>query len=319
MAVPTNTALSYSLDGKGNIQDLDKKAWLVQNEDRPFTASIARDSASQRKIDWLTDAIDPVDANNAALEGDDTVPEALVDAAAYDNVAQIFKKGVSISGSQLAITAKGGTVDNIRSMNREVGKKTVSMLNSVEARALSASPKVAGAAGTARQMGGVQTYLKTNVNMGASGVGPTGNGTNANTAGTTRAFTETIFLDGLQAFFTNYGKPKNVLLPPKQKRIFSGCQGVAIRQKTEGLTTIHGVAKEYYSDFGMTEAEISLFLRSSSVIVYDPAFFALSEVRPFQIADLAKTGDSEKKQLLWEGTLQTRNEGVGGLAFHDLT
>ena len=33
----------------------------------------------------------------------------------------------------------------------------------------------------------------------------------------------------------------------------------------------------------------------------------------FQIADLAKTGDSEKKQLLVEWTLEMRNEAAHGI------
>jgi len=36
-------------------------------------------------------------------------------------------------------------------------------------------------------------------------------------------------------------------------------------------------------------------------------------LRDFQVNDLAKTGDSEKKQLLVEWTLEVRNEAAHGI------
>ncbi|KKL56380.1 hypothetical protein LCGC14_2246010, partial [marine sediment metagenome] len=41
-------------------------------------------------------------------------------------------------------------------------------------------------------------------------------------------------------------------------------------------------------------------------------------LRPFQLWDLAKTGDTERKQLLVEYTLEARNEKASG-AVYDLT
>jgi len=40
---------------------------------------------------------------------------------------------------------------------------------------------------------------------------------------------------------------------------------------------------------------------------------ALAYLRPFQTNDLAKTGDSEKTQLLAEFTLEMRNEAAHGI------
>ena len=40
---------------------------------------------------------------------------------------------------------------------------------------------------------------------------------------------------------------------------------------------------------------------------------ATAYLRDFQVADLAKTGDSEKKQLLVEYTLEMRNEAAHGI------
>jgi len=40
---------------------------------------------------------------------------------------------------------------------------------------------------------------------------------------------------------------------------------------------------------------------------------ATAYLRDFQISDLSKTGDSEKKQLLVEYTLEMRNEAAHGI------
>ena len=40
---------------------------------------------------------------------------------------------------------------------------------------------------------------------------------------------------------------------------------------------------------------------------------AAAYLRDFQVADLAKTGDSERKQLLVEWTLEMRNEKAHGV------
>jgi hypothetical protein len=62
----------------------------------------------------------------------------------------------------------------------------------------------------------------------------------------------------------------------------------------------------------------SRFSRDRSALVLDPEYAAVSYLRPFETNDLAKTGDSEKKQILVEYTLEMRNEAAHGVAA-DLT
>ena len=44
--------------------------------------------------------------------------------------------------------------------------------------------------------------------------------------------------------------------------------------------------------------------------VLDPEYAAVAFLRPFQTNELAKTGDSEKTQLLVEYTLEVKNEAA---------
>jgi hypothetical protein len=54
-------------------------------------------------------------------------------------------------------------------------------------------------------------------------------------------------------------------------------------------------------------------MRTRDALLLDPEYMALAYLRPFQTNDLAKTGDSEKTQLLVEFTLETRNEAASGI------
>jgi hypothetical protein len=50
-------------------------------------------------------------------------------------------------------------------------------------------------------------------------------------------------------------------------------------------------------------------------LVLDPEYAALAYLRPFQTNELAKTGDSEKTQILAELTLEVKNEAAHGGIF----
>jgi hypothetical protein len=70
----------------------------------------------------------------------------------------------------------------------------------------------------------------------------------------------------------------------------------------------------YVSDFGNISIVPNRFMRSRDALVLDPEYAALAYLRPFQTNDLAKTGDSERTQILAELTLEVRNEAAHGLA-----
>ena len=52
---------------------------------------------------------------------------------------------------------------------------------------------------------------------------------------------------------------------------------------------------------------------AKDVFIIQRDMMATAYLRDFEIQDLAKTGDSEKKQLLVEYTLEVRNEAAHGI------
>ena len=97
----------------------------------------------------------------------------------------------------------------------------------------------------------------------------------------------------------------------------SGFTGVAAQRYMTGAepTTIVAAAGAYLSDFGLISIVPDRFMRSTDALMLDSEYAALAYLRPFQTNDLAKTGDSDKTQILAELTLEVRNEKAHGGIF----
>jgi hypothetical protein len=179
----------------------------------------------------------------------------------------------------------------------------------------------AGTASTARTMGSLLSWIKTNTNKSSgttAGVDPTTIGVSTRVDGTTRTFTETILKDVVQKVFSSGGTPAALFVGPALKQVVSSFGGIAETRynvKGDAPTTIIGAADVYVSDFGNISIVPSRFMRARDALVLDPEYAALAYLRPFQTNDLAKTGDSDKTQILAELTLEVRNEAAHGGAF----
>jgi len=117
--------------------------------------------------------------------------------------------------------------------------------------------------------------------------------------------------------FSEGGTPKLLVVPPGLKATVSAFAGVAQQRYVTGAepTTIVAAAGAYLSDFGLISVVPDRFMRSRDALLLDPEYAALAYLRPFQTNDLAKTGDSEKTQILAELTLEVRNEAAHGGIF----
>ena len=71
----------------------------------------------------------------------------------------------------------------------------------------------------------------------------------------------------------------------------------------------------YLSDFGQLAITPDRFMRTRDALLLDPEYAAVAYLRPFATNELARTGDSEKTQLIAEFTLEMRNEAAHGGVF----
>ena len=156
------------------------------------------------------------------------------------------------------------------------------------------------------------------------GVAPTTNdGNNTRTEGATAAaFTEQKLKDCVKSVFENGGTPTLLVVPPTQKQVVSTFAGIAAQRyeaPKNAATTIIGAADVYLSDFGTLSVVPDRFMTpdttpdAEQALVLDPTMASVATLRPFESNLLAKSGDSEKHQMLVEYTLQVSNEKAHGI------
>jgi hypothetical protein len=204
-----------------------------------------------------------------------------------------------------------------------MAKAAAEMKRDIETIITANQGQSAGDATTARVMGSLLSYIKTNSSVNGTsvtGVDPTTIGVSTRTDGTTRTFTETLLKDVIQKVFVSGGTPTLAVMRPALKQKVSGFQGnSAYRVNTDNsvgnVTVVAGADLYTKSDFGVFQLIPDRFMRSDDrdVLILDPEYAALAYLRPFQTKDLAVSGDSERSQLLAELTLEVRNEAAHGI------
>lgn len=230
------------------------------------------------------------------------------------NTCQISDKVPRVSGTQNAIR-KAGRGDELA---YQIAKRAKELKRDMESSLLANNAEVGGSSGTARELGGVPAWLTSNLDSAGDATDSTGLGNNARTDGTNRAVTEAMLKTVLASCWDNGGDPDCVMVGSFNKQQFSTFSGNATRFKGAEDRELVAAIDIYDSDFGEVQILPNRFQDANYAFVLQKDLFAVGYLRPFQLHDLAKTGDSERRQLLVEYTLESRNEKGSG-AIYDLT
>jgi hypothetical protein len=219
---------------------------------------------------------------------------------------------IALSGTQSAVDAAGRADE----MAYQIAKKSKELKKDMEFDIIEPNVQAAGSATAARELGSIPTWIKTNGDAGTSGTLSTGSGTDLPGSGTDRDLTETILKTVIQEVYTSGGDLDLLVVPPSVKQVISGFNANTTRFGPADKRVEYAAIDVYSSDFGdiqvvpnrvmaTTDEKLCFLLQSDMA--------AAAYLRDFQIGDLAKTGDSEKKQLLVEWTLEMRNEAAHGI------
>jgi hypothetical protein len=195
--------------------------------------------------------------------------------------------------------------------------------NDMEVAMLANKAKAVGSESVARELAGVESWIATNFNGGTGAVAPTGDGTDTRTAGTLRPFAEIDLKNVLAAIWDQGGNPDCIMLGSFNKQAMSafvggGTSGPAQRTVDGDATRVNTAIDIYVSDFGSLAVKPNRFMVQNSALVLETDMWAMATLAEFQETPLAKTGDSDRVQLLSEYTLEARNEKANGI-ITDLT
>ena len=305
MAQPTNTFDTY--DSIGEREDLSDVIYNISPTDTPFLSSAAKTKATAVLHEWQTDSLAAAVTNNQVIEGDEVTIDALTATTRLSNSCQIMDKTIVITGTQEAVD-KAGRASEIA---YQIAKKAKELKRDLEASLTSNNAEVTGSATAARVTGGLRSWVATNDVMGTSGTSG-GAGNTAAGNGTQRAFTETLLKSVIKSVWNAGGNPTMVMVGPFNKQKLSGFTGNSTRFDAGADATLYTSVDVYASDFGQLQVVPNRFSRDREAWVLDMDYWGVAFLRDFTMHELSKTGDSEKRQLLLEATLESRNEAASG-------
>ena len=313
MAIVANTFQTYQAIGRR--EDLANTIYNISPSDTPFMSMVGRSKATNTLAEWQTDALDAV-AANAKIEGDEYAYSAVTPTVRIGNYTQISTKTVIVAGTQQVVNNAGRDSE----MAYQLAKSSKALKRDMESALTGKVAKAVGATGTARTLGGYETWTTSNVSRGGgspAGSGA-GNGAAPVDAGTKRAFTETLLKAVIQSAYSSGGDPSILMVGPFNKGVVSGFAGRTTARQMIDATKIQAAADLYSSDFGDFKVIPNRFSREQTGYVIDPEFWSVAYLRDFKQEEVAKTGDAIKRALLVEYTLIAKNQAASGVVA-DLT
>ena len=306
-------AIYNAHDAKGLREDLADVIYSISPTETPFQSSVGRTKATAVYHEWQTDSLAAATTNNAAVEGADASDATLSPTVRLGNYTQILQKTIKVSGTLDAVNKAGRKSEKAY----QLAKASAEIKRDLEIILLANQGQSAGSSNSsARKMGSLLSWLKTNTSVVTSSNNPTTIGVSTRTDGTQRTFTEQLLKDAVSSVFTSGGNPKVLMVGPSGKQKVSSFAGIAAQRfmaPSNKPTTIIGAADVYMSDFGTMSVVPNRFMRARDALVLDPEYAAVAYLRPFQTNELAKAGDSDKTQLLVECTLEVKNEAAHAL------
>ena len=325
---------------EGIREDLTDVIYNISPTDTPFVSNVGTGSAKGTFHEWQKDTLAAV-ADDPVAEGADATQVALTPTTRLGNYCQINDKSWIISGTDLVADNAGRGVE----MAYQEAKKGLELRKDVEYvcvgvnKGSSAGVGNAGGSPAAREAGTILAWLNTNTNFdtvgtgGAPGADPaTEDGANArtdSTATTKRTFTEAMLTDVIDKIYLSGGDPDMIMCNTSQKRAISGSgggdgfKGSADENKNDVMRKRVINAVDFYeSDYGVLAVVPNRYMRQAStgedvadVFVLDSDMWEVAYHRPYSTHDLAKTGDNEKKQMIVEWTLVSKEEASSGGIF----
>jgi len=240
---------------------------------------------------------------NASLEGADADAARFTNRSRKTNYTQIFSATVDVSGSDVAVRQIGvrdeldyQKVQRSRELLRDLEN---SLINGV---APAASPQ--GSTTVRRTMRGILSFISTNQFVPGAGGFPADS-----------TLTEAQVNTALREMWNNSaGNIDTIVVGGQEKRAIN--QFVASsRRFTAGADSYKDLVSTYESDFGVCRIVLSRYVPAGTVLLLDSSRIGVVPLagRSFHYSPLARTGDSERGQVLGEYTLELRTESAHGV------
>lgn len=320
MATLTNIVQTYSQ--KGQAEDFEDAIYNVTPWETPALSAIGRGKAKAKLHQWQIDSLKAA-ATNSALEGDDAPSlDARTANITPGNYTQISRIVIGTTGTMDAVEKYGRSSE----MSYQMAKAAKELKVDIDYAICRNQASVAGATGTTRQSAGMESWIASNTYANASvSTGSTTGWTSstglvaAPTDGTANGnFDESVLKSLLTLIWSASSGNVDLLLMTGAKKATmstSTFPGIATRFRDVAAAkpaNIISAVDVFVSDFGSHKLVPSRQMRASTILAINPDYWSTAYLRPFQTIELAKTGDHDRKMLLAEWTLVSKNEKASG-------
>ena len=273
----------------GQAEDVQDAIYRISPVDAPVVSMIKTLRATGKTHEWHQHALTAAGAN-AAVEGADAPADSSTAVVNKSNFCQIMTKVAEIAGTLEAVDKYGRDSEMAFQLERIYGE-----LANDEEFAVVGSQQ-AGTAGTtsvARQMTSFLPQLDASVKK----------------ASITTTDGEDQILAAHQACYEAGGNPNTLVVSPAGSLIVADFAKASGRQRDiRNERSVYNVVDLYVSPFGELDVVIDRNIESDVALGLDPEYAATCVLRATSDWELAKIGDSMRRQVLRESTLAVLND-----------
>lgn len=303
MALLTNAGQSYLLSGANGVglhnrEDLADFITNISPTDCPFQTSIGKTKSKAVIHEWLTHELAAAAAANVVVEGNEATLITPTTLTRVTNVTQINQKSVAVSGTQDAVDKAG--------MAKEIAYRVIlhtkEIKRDLEAAMLQNTQAVAGDATTARRMNGAYGFISTN---------------------TSTTTLTTVSEDHVNAMLEDCwdegGMPDVLMCNGTVKRTISDMASNTASGANYALNLEADEKKFVKSvdiwdgDFGVQRVVPNRFDNTLTIKAFQMDMWREATLRDLTVDVLGKSGDTEKRMLTCEKTLECRQEKANGM------
>ena len=317
---------------QGIREDLSDFIYNISPTDTPVLQAAEWTTATSTNHEWTEDVLEPPVANNAKAEGASmATPDAVSGGTRLGNYTQISRKTYGVSGTAEVVTKVGrdseiafGRAKSMRELKTDIDMAICAGNNPKSAG-------TAGAGGNPRRSASLDCWIR-NASRGSGGADPaTFDGAASDglsPLATSRAFSQAFLDTTIEKCWNEGGRPSLLVLGGEGRKKFATFDGVGAGTNTmrtdRSEKTVYGTVDVYISSYGIDlRAVNSRHLRKQpagtgglvdrDAWLIDPEHIKVAYLRPYEIEEFAKTGDSIEEAVQAEWTLQVDNTRAHGL------
>ncbi|KKQ06068.1 MAG: hypothetical protein US15_C0020G0002 [Candidatus Moranbacteria bacterium GW2011_GWF1_36_4] len=269
--------------------NLTKEITLISPQDTPLTSLILGkgfEATGAKIVTWREKALDAT-ADISQVEGSETTVFTQSVRAEKNNVCEIFKKAVSISGTVEASVITG--VANL--FAEEINDRLVEMKINIEKSLINGVRKDGSLTPFVRKMDGLLSFATVENSVSNATV------TEAKIKETLSKLWESGLSTG------QYVGMVNSALKEEIDALYDGKYSYIAQESLFGL-----IVSSIQTNYGTLKLILNRHMPVDKIAMFDPSFLKIAYLRQPEFAMLAKTGDSINGHIVSELTLKMLNQ-----------